>query len=503
MPERYACLEIRTSCGSCGQSVPVNGPYRKVTCPACFHDVVIDGDIIAGFLNDFEEECQSLARGQGQGGTLMSGSGTFKYGYWSLPPRCSGCKKVLELPGDELESDITCPECGRLYHAFPAPSWLVEQVPSAALCVTSGPVPGHEGEEVLEVDESSSRPVVMSCPKCAGALSVSSSSERIMECGYCSSEVYVPDEVWKRLHPVRTAEEWFVGFQGKNIHELRLERRRSDEEEEKEFLRGWKIRNAPRKARRSARTFMPMILVILALAVVITIIGSITSEGKGGIGETWSAVGPFLIVPLAIGVPVWFALRSAFSSKIGKGRISKNGLAELAAAHNWKHEGAEYGSSQGYVDAKYRGRDIEIHPDDDYAIEVELNDSIFYLKTEPPGYPGDEVQRFTTGDYIFDERFPIRYARADFARRMESSEEESRKILAPLRWFLQRWGGRIGRMSVDWSSVGVHLTPGHLDIMDTGGRYIKPEDLEPLLEDMMVLASALDAVAAGRDPELK
>jgi hypothetical protein len=499
---RYVCLEVRVACSSCGQSIPVNGPYIKVTCPACFNEMPVSRDILGGFLNDFETEYEGISKGQGQGGTVMSGSGTYKYGYWRLPPRCSECKTPLDLPKEISAAPISCTGCDARYYGFPAPDWLKGEVPSAVFCVTPEPPPGPDGAEPLKVDESSSTPIVMSCPKCGGALSVSSSSQRIMKCGYCSSEVYVPDEVWTRLHPVHTAEEWFVCLEGKNIHQLRAERRRRDEEEEKEFLAGWKVRNAPKKAAKSIRNFMPLIFAVLAVATVVTVTGALSSKGSGGIGKAWSSVGPFLIVPLVIGIPVWLALRSAFSSKMGKRKESKNALAELAASHSWKHEGAEYGSSQGYVDTKYRGRDIEINPDDDYAIEVELNESIFYLKTAPPGYPGDEVQRFSSADPDFNELFPIRYARPDFAGRIEGSEEESERILAPISWFLRRWGAKLGRMSVDWSTVGVHLAPGHVDIMDTGGRYIEPEDLEPLLEDMLVLATGLDAVASGREPEL-
>ncbi|MBN2585777.1 MAG: hypothetical protein JXA64_04465 [Candidatus Fermentibacteraceae bacterium] len=499
---RYACLEIRTSCSSCGQPIPVNGPYLKMICPACFKDVSISGDVVGDFLNDFEEEYESLNSGQGQGGTLMCGSGTFKYGYWRLPPRCSKCKKPMELPEVNENAVIRCAGCQAEYSFFPVPDWLGKKVPSAVFCITPEPPPGADGAEALKVDETASRPIVMSCPQCAGALSVSSGSDRIMECKYCSSEVYVPDEVWTRLHPVKIAVEWFVGLEGKNVHQLRLERRRRDEEEEKEFLKSWKLRHAPEKARVSLRRYLPVFWIFLAIAVMVTLIGVFSEEGAKEIGDTWSTVGPFLIVPFVVMIPAWFALRSALSSRMGRGKESKKALAALAAKHSWKHEGAEYKGSQGYIDTKYRGRDIEIRPDDDYAIEVEINDCAFYLRTEPPGYPGDEVRRFSSGDPEFDDVFPIRYAKPEFAARIENSNDEARSVLAPVYWFLSRWGDRLGRMKADWSTVGVHIAPGHMDVMDSGGRYLMPADLEPLLEDMMILASGLDAVASGREPEL-
>ena len=84
---RYGCFEIRTTCGSCGSPLPINGPFTRFSCTSCFEDISIPEDRIADFLNDFEEEYEGLIEGQGSGGTLMCGSGTFKYGHWRLSPR--------------------------------------------------------------------------------------------------------------------------------------------------------------------------------------------------------------------------------------------------------------------------------------------------------------------------------------------------------------------------------------------------------------------------------
>ena len=86
--QRYGCFKISTTCKSCGQPLPVNGPFDKITCTSYFNDVNISQDILAGFLNDFEEEFEGLDEGQGTGGTLMSGNETYKYSYWKLEPYC-------------------------------------------------------------------------------------------------------------------------------------------------------------------------------------------------------------------------------------------------------------------------------------------------------------------------------------------------------------------------------------------------------------------------------
>ncbi|MEN8208797.1 MAG: hypothetical protein ABFR50_06065, partial [Candidatus Fermentibacteria bacterium] len=397
---------------------------------------------------------------------------------------------------------IKCSKCSTEYHLFPAPDWLLKKVPSARFVITQQPPPGVNGAENVKIDEHSTKPIVMSCPQCAGALSVSARSERIMECGYCNSEVYVPDAVWTRLHPVRKTEEWFVCFEGKNKIQLQAARRALDLKDEKEELRIWNQKNAPRRVTMKFKSAFRVLGIFLAILVVISIILSISGKTAKDVSELYSRYAPFFIVPVAIGIPVWFAVRSTLSAKIGKGKGCKQALALLAEKHDWKHESAQYRSSLGYIDTKYRGRDIEINPGDEYAMEVEINDSPFYLKTEPPGYPHDGVQRFTTGDSRFDDLFPFRYATPELAERIEKSPDEAAAVLAPVYWFLGRWEQKLGRLKIDWSNASVHLSPGHVEVMDSGNRYLLPEDMEPLLEDMIVLAAGIDAIASGRESEM-
>ncbi len=498
MQQRSVCLELRTVCAGCGQPIPMNGPYRSFNCSACFRETAVPGDIIGDLLNDFEEEYEGLAEGEGTGGTLMSGSGTYNYSLWRLSPRCPACKTPLPAPDLMEPAASTCEKCGSPVHCYPAPEWLSREVPPAVFCVTTQAGPEKDGGEPLTVDENSRTPVVMGCPQCSGALSISTKSERVTKCGYCSSEVYVPDDLWKKMHPVRTAVEWFVILSGKSRKQLQAERRLQDEEEEKRELAAWKARSAPRMITRGVRPLLPSLGIAAAIALLIALISTLGGDGGGFM----SNFGPVFITAIIIMIPVMMVVRTLFAGRTGMGGACKTALAELSLRHGWKHEGAGIKGCIGSVMEKYRGRDIEIDPSDEYAVEVGIDESVFYLRTDPPGYPPESMQRFTSGDPGFNGLFPIRYASAETVERMRKSREEEKKVLAPFRWFLDRWEPKIGRLMVDWSSVQAHLLPGHVDVMDTGGRYLDPADIEPLLEDMITLAAAIDAVGAGREPKL-
>jgi DNA-directed RNA polymerase subunit RPC12/RpoP len=500
---RFGCFEIRTSCGSCGQPVQVNGPFTTLSCSSCFRDVHIPAETLTGFFNDFEEDYPGLDEGQGSGGTLMGGGGTFEYGYWRLEPRCSECKQTLDLPEGDAAAEVACPKCGKKYFAYPIPEPFKEFTPSARMCYSADPLPGSpEAEKAAVVNTEAIKPVVMTCPQCGGALSITTASDRISACEYCKAEVYIPDPVWNRLHPVKTAEEWFINFEGKTKKQLEAERRIADQQAEKAALKGWNRAAGPVKRKRNLWPILAaaggFLFFSAMIAGVLENAGIEESEAAARAGKFL----PILIVIAAVAVPVIFVLRSLFRGKLGKGKECKEALAALARKHGWKHEGAEYKSGLGYIRESYKGRDVEIDPADDYAIEVELDESPFYLQTEPPGYPHDGVQRFSTGDPLFDNIFPIRYAKQKLVRKIEASSEGARDVLEPFYWFFERWKGRLGRMKIDWSDVAVHIAPGHIDRADSNNRYLLPEDLEPLLEDMMTLAEAIDDIGYGKKPEL-
>jgi len=495
---RSACFEIRTSCPKCGQPVPVNGPFRFLFCSGCFETFSIPDDIIIGFLADFEEESDGLATGEGSGGTLMSGSGTYKYGYWKLNPRCSECKKPLELPDDLSDIEISC-RCGRKYYAYPPPDWLAEPVPSAIRFISSEREIGEGESAESALPTESHKPIVMSCPQCGGTLSISTASERIMTCRYCESEVYIPDAVWIRLHPVRTTEEWFAVFDGKTAAQILNDQRLIDEREQDEAEKGWH----PRSLRKLnvKRRFKWLILILgaagfILLAESIMFIAGASSDSIASVTAIMVMV-VFGIVFLAITLGGAFYMEIAY--KWGFPGKCRTAMEDIAAKHGWKHSGREHRHYMGRISAKYRGCAFELHPDDDYAVEVSLNDSHFYLKTEPPGYPSDDLLRFTTGDKRFDSLFPVRYAGLSMIKRLETDQDD---ILEVFYWFLDRWDDSLARMKVDSSDLKIHLAPGHREKAGVAVRFIYPEEIEPLLDDLITLALAINRVTKDEKPYL-
>ncbi len=255
----YGVYQIRTTCQRCGQPMPLNGPLREVDCKACGNTSHFPPEQWKSLLEDLVEEYDEFGWSDSRGSTLMSGASTFKNTYGRQVPHCPDCHKVLpafDIPvGDNR--DLTCRKCGMLVPTSPAPEWLVEVLPSARQLYGAEREAGSAptGSVEAEVSEAA-RPVVMQCPQCGGALKVTVESDRLVPCEYCNVDVYLPDDVWRRLHPVKTTDRWMIRFEG-NPRRLRDEKTPEDEDTEGDDL-------SPGST--PARWLVPLLLAMAALA---------------------------------------------------------------------------------------------------------------------------------------------------------------------------------------------------------------------------------------------
>jgi len=203
----YGMLELSIKCPKCDAPVPLNGPWEVAHCDHCQNDIDVPHDYWADMLKDIAQEVKTeLGPGEGTNSTIF---GTFHTVllYGNLMPRCPECKTDFDLDEGRLEDYIyKCKKCGRETPVAPAPAWLTKAYPPTRLVVNAAPG-GQAGAEAPAV----SGPIAFSCIKCGGALEVDG-TERLVPCPFCGVKVYLPDDLWLRLHPAKTKGRWFVGF---------------------------------------------------------------------------------------------------------------------------------------------------------------------------------------------------------------------------------------------------------------------------------------------------
>ncbi len=212
---RYGIFKIIATCNQCGKPVVVNGPSTAPPCPSCGSAVPISPENWAEIVGDYVRDYDDFEPGSGTDGTMMAGDLTIKYSCIRLPPpdpACPDCETNWEVESVRNGADgmLKCTSCGRETPVFPAPGWLTKVVPSA-LQIFFGERATGSGDDASSAP-GSAEPVALACPKCGGGLVATAKSERMMKCGYCGVDVYLPDPVWQRLHPATKAKYWMVRF---------------------------------------------------------------------------------------------------------------------------------------------------------------------------------------------------------------------------------------------------------------------------------------------------
>ena len=187
-------VRLLAVCEHCGMDLPLPGPLREVPC----------------------SHCRETNR--------------FTAAFWEeLLDRVDWNPRNRHLPGEyDLEVTVGEPPAALVERAAEPPRWL--DVPSLRRIFGAEPEPPEEPASVV-VEQSA--PVVMSCPKCSASLELDEKSRRLTTCGDCGTEVYLPDELWRRLHPVTRTERWYLEYDGPSS----VARRRRQEQIAAEALR--------------------------------------------------------------------------------------------------------------------------------------------------------------------------------------------------------------------------------------------------------------------------
>lgn len=201
--------------------LPVNGPVRTARCGACQAELGIPEKLWGELLVALDDAHDTMTDGATRSRVWDSLERKFHCSYTRLLPRCGKCSRPFPLDvAVEVDRELPCETCGVSMSVYPAPDWVTHVSPtSQQVYSTVRSVAMDAGEAAAKVPDAAA-PVVMPCPRCGGALEIVGESERTVKCRFCEADVFLPDELWSRLHPVRTVQEWFVRFDG----ETRAER---------------------------------------------------------------------------------------------------------------------------------------------------------------------------------------------------------------------------------------------------------------------------------------
>ena len=207
------------TCPKCDSSIMLHGPVRKVHCNSCQNDTDIPVkywkenlyDALGCIVEDMKEgEIYIL---------VQFGLFSTKWSVIELTPRCSDCNKRLDIKkvDRDKESKIKCSSCGKETNVVPAPSWLKKVLPTADYFVNV-----QMYDELEDSEPVISGGIALTCPQCNGSLIIDG-KDRLVPCKYCGVNVYLPDDLWLRLHPVEVKTRWFLVYDKEEVEKINFD----------------------------------------------------------------------------------------------------------------------------------------------------------------------------------------------------------------------------------------------------------------------------------------
>lgn len=210
-----ACVEIKATCKKCGQPLPINALVEKVECAFCQAESDFSYQFWSdNILDNVFDDVEDFSEGAGQSSQSFTPQGVFNMTYGRQNPTCRECKTLIDMAkmDDYIKAGkIECTKCqneilvrvlpNNAHETLRKISYLIGE-DSNLISQNSGSVPN------------STRLIVYNCPSCAAALDIDG-TDRMIKCKSCGSEIYLPDDLWLRLHPVKTVQRWYLGIDEK------------------------------------------------------------------------------------------------------------------------------------------------------------------------------------------------------------------------------------------------------------------------------------------------
>jgi predicted RNA-binding Zn-ribbon protein involved in translation (DUF1610 family) len=210
----FFVFKIRTSCAECGEGMVLEGPRVEAKCAACNSVLSVPADSWKNMFSfrQFTSEF-GLTEGKTRGSSLGSGEQKFLVSWGPQRPLCIHCDTLLDLSGAPpgTNGEVLC-ACRKTTPTFPPPPWLAQCDPNV-MQIFGAPRESPPGVTPV----SSAAPAGLSlvsfaCPDCGANLKVTPDSARVLRCTYCQNDSFLPDPLWRALHPVRKRTPFFVAF---------------------------------------------------------------------------------------------------------------------------------------------------------------------------------------------------------------------------------------------------------------------------------------------------
>ena len=185
--------------------VPINALVTRAPCPACQRPVEVSIERWQRLLANIVPPDAP----PGKTGSVALMGDPIKLDSVREDPRCARCQTAIpdEAAGFAARGFTMCPGCGARLGVRPPPESLAPVLRGASL------ICGEDLDQVAQkpgaAAPKSAHPIELRCATCSGPLHVDG-TQRNVHCEYCGSDMFLPDDVWLRLHPISEVRPFYV-----------------------------------------------------------------------------------------------------------------------------------------------------------------------------------------------------------------------------------------------------------------------------------------------------
>ena len=247
------CLEIKTTCKNCGNPIMINALVNEIHCDSCDTEDEISKDnwddifkiplfqyryqndnfVSKKYDTETISRCIDNSHNTGPSSVkIISADYDFSVLFGSEAAQCPKCK--TPVPEEAISSTdgcfYICSQCNNNISVRKPDDYITYILPEVKFIVGEEVNQFNTGfKDIRKLMDSipkeqlnqyninpdyfkkppEDKLLLFTCPACAASLKIDD-SKRTITCQYCNAEIYLPDELWHELHPVKTVKRWYI-----------------------------------------------------------------------------------------------------------------------------------------------------------------------------------------------------------------------------------------------------------------------------------------------------
>ncbi|MEN8133818.1 MAG: hypothetical protein ABFS45_27405 [Pseudomonadota bacterium] len=198
-----------------------------------------------------------------------------------------------------------------------------------------------------------------------------------------------------------------------------------------------------------------------------------------------TSIAIWVVIAVAVVALYWFGFRFYDPFEIGL-RDAKKSFPGVAKELGLEFVAPTSGEYVGEIKGKINSNNVRIAPDDLALIEIELHDRIkVHLSNSESfrSHSNEGMEAFDFKNKAANDLFKTRFASSDLLDKLSSS----RRLFEFVEKFKRHWGKEVEDLIYSNGFVRVTFRYGFR-------RYIPAKDIQPMLEDLVVLADILQSL---------